>query len=183
MIEERSSIGGFETRHDMEQTCSKKVNIFVWRALKKRLSIREELDKRGIDLDTVLCPCCDNGVESCKHSLVLCSMAMGIWEKIHSWWKLGGVSAFSIRDIFYLNGDVNLPNNSILLWQAVLWTYGYFIWKERNNHVFKAKVSSANKIVHGIQLKSFESIARRSKKNSNDWMQWLRDPQKCCIKS
>ncbi|GJT18747.1 reverse transcriptase domain, reverse transcriptase zinc-binding domain protein [Tanacetum coccineum] len=36
----------------------KKVNIFVWRALKGRLSVREELDKRGIDLDSILCPSC-----------------------------------------------------------------------------------------------------------------------------
>ncbi|GJW94997.1 hypothetical protein Tco_0174669 [Tanacetum coccineum] len=122
-------------------------------------------------------------VESCEHSLVLCSMAMGVWEKIRRWWKLGGVSAFSIRDIFYLNGDVNLPNNSRLLWQAVLWTSWYFIWKERNNRVFKAKVSSANKIVQDIQLKSFEWITRRSNKNSIDWIQWLWDPRKCCIKS
>ncbi|GJS77798.1 reverse transcriptase domain, reverse transcriptase zinc-binding domain protein [Tanacetum coccineum] len=160
----------------------KKVNVFVWRALKKRLPVREVLDKRGIDLDTVLCPCCDSGVESCKHSLALCNMAMGVWEKIHSWWKLGGVSAFSIRDFFSLNGDVNLPNNSRLLWQAVLWTSGYFIWKERNNRVFKAKVSSVNKIVQDIQLKSFDWIARRSKKSLIDWQQWLRDPGKCCIK-
>ncbi|GJV26547.1 RNA-directed DNA polymerase, eukaryota, reverse transcriptase zinc-binding domain protein [Tanacetum coccineum] len=61
----------------------RKVNIFVWRALKRRLPVREELDKRGIDLDTVLCPCCDSVVESCEHSLVMCSMAMGVWEKVH----------------------------------------------------------------------------------------------------
>ncbi|GJT19919.1 RNA-directed DNA polymerase, eukaryota, reverse transcriptase zinc-binding domain protein [Tanacetum coccineum] len=31
-----------------------KVNIFVWKALKRRLPVREELDNRGVDLDTVL---------------------------------------------------------------------------------------------------------------------------------
>ncbi|GJS57699.1 reverse transcriptase domain, reverse transcriptase zinc-binding domain protein [Tanacetum coccineum] len=160
----------------------KKVNKFMWKALKKRLAVQEELDKRRIDLDMVLCPCCDSGVESCEHSLVLYNMAMGVWEKIHSWWKLGGVSAFSIRVFFYLNRDVNLPNNSRLLWKAVLCTSGYFIWKERNNRVFKAKVSSVNKIVQDIQLKNFDWISRRSKKSIIDWQQWLRDPGKCCIK-
>nr|GEX17579.1 reverse transcriptase domain, reverse transcriptase zinc-binding domain protein [Tanacetum cinerariifolium] len=38
----------------------KKVNIFIWRALRGRLSVCVELDKRGVDLDTVLCPSCDN---------------------------------------------------------------------------------------------------------------------------
>ncbi|GJV50850.1 RNA-directed DNA polymerase, eukaryota, reverse transcriptase zinc-binding domain protein, partial [Tanacetum coccineum] len=55
----------------------KKVNIFVWRALKGRLPIREELNKRGIDLDWVLCPSCTNVVESCAH----CDLAMGMWDK------------------------------------------------------------------------------------------------------
>ncbi|GKA84891.1 RNA-directed DNA polymerase, eukaryota, reverse transcriptase zinc-binding domain protein [Tanacetum coccineum] len=113
MVEERT-LQLEISRHDTiwNKLVTKKVNIFVWRALKKRLPIREELDKRGNDLDTVLCPCCGSGVESCEHSLVLCNMAMEFWEKIHSWWKLRGVSAFFIRDFFSLNGDVSLPNNS-----------------------------------------------------------------------
>nr|GEU83592.1 reverse transcriptase domain, reverse transcriptase zinc-binding domain protein [Tanacetum cinerariifolium] len=151
-------------RHDLAQTCSKKVNIFVWRALKRRLPVREELDNRGVDLDTVLCPCCNSVVESCEHSLIMCSMAMGVWEKVHRWRKLRGIKAFSIRDMFSLNGGVNLPNRPRLIWQTVLWSSGYFIWKERNNRVFKAKVSSVNKIVQEIQLKSFDWITRRSKK-------------------
>ncbi|GJT84887.1 ALP1-like protein [Tanacetum coccineum] len=118
----------------------KKVNIFVWRALKRRLLVHEELDKRDVDLDTVLCPCCNSVVESYEHSLSMCSMAMGVWEKVHCWWKLGGVKAFSIRDIFSLNGAVNLPNRSRLIWQTVLWSSGYFIWKERNNRVFTLKL-------------------------------------------
>ncbi|GJV82953.1 RNA-directed DNA polymerase, eukaryota, reverse transcriptase zinc-binding domain protein [Tanacetum coccineum] len=60
----------------------KKVNIFVWRALKGRLPVREELDKRGIDLDSVLCPCCNNVVESCSHCLITCDLAMSVWDKV-----------------------------------------------------------------------------------------------------
>ncbi|GJW29123.1 RNA-directed DNA polymerase, eukaryota [Tanacetum coccineum] len=60
----------------------KKVNIFVWRALKGRLSVRVELDRRGIDLDSVLCPSCNNIVETCAHCLVTCDLAMSVWEKV-----------------------------------------------------------------------------------------------------
>ncbi|GKB66831.1 eukaryotic translation initiation factor 3 subunit K, partial [Tanacetum coccineum] len=45
----------------------KKVNIFAWMALKGRLPVREELDKRGIDLDYLSCPSCGDMVESCSH--------------------------------------------------------------------------------------------------------------------
>ncbi|GKC30136.1 RNA-directed DNA polymerase, eukaryota, reverse transcriptase zinc-binding domain protein [Tanacetum coccineum] len=33
----------------------KKVNIFIWRALRRRLPVRCELDTRGIDLESLLC--------------------------------------------------------------------------------------------------------------------------------
>ncbi|GJT36173.1 reverse transcriptase domain, reverse transcriptase zinc-binding domain protein [Tanacetum coccineum] len=154
MVEERT-LQVEILRHDTiwNKLVPKKVNIFVWRALKKRLPVREELDKRGIDLDTVLCPCCDSGVKSCECSLVLCNMAMGVWEKIHSWWNLGGVIAFFIRVFFYLNGDVNLPNNSRLLWQAVLWTSGYIIWKKEIIACLRLKSRALIKLFKIFNLK------------------------------
>lgn len=35
-----------------------KFNVFVWRASNWKLLVRVELDKKGIDLDSLLCPCC-----------------------------------------------------------------------------------------------------------------------------
>ncbi|GJS03504.1 reverse transcriptase domain, reverse transcriptase zinc-binding domain protein [Tanacetum coccineum] len=120
----------------------KKVNVFVWKALKGRLPVREELDKRGIDLNT----------------------------------KIGIVNAFSIGKFFCSNGNANVPSHSSKMWQAVIWTSEYFIWKERNARVFKGKASSLNKILQDIQLKSYEWIARRSgKKSGINWQQWLFD--------
>ncbi|XP_071694366.1 uncharacterized protein [Rutidosis leptorrhynchoides] len=56
----------------------KKVDIFVWRALLKRLSVRVELDRRGIDLHSVLCPVCDDVVESVDHSIIFCNQNLEI---------------------------------------------------------------------------------------------------------
>ncbi|GJX60145.1 reverse transcriptase domain, reverse transcriptase zinc-binding domain protein [Tanacetum coccineum] len=97
----------------------KKVNIFVWRALKGRLPVRVELDRRGIDLDSILCPSCDNVVESCAHSLVTCDLA-SVWEKIFRWWKLGHVNAFTIDEFFSSSGNVNVPESFLCLfdWPA-----------------------------------------------------------------
>lgn len=63
----------------------KKVNMFVWRALKKRLPVRTELDKRAIDLHTTLCPCCNDAVETLEHCLVFCKVARSVWEKVFDW--------------------------------------------------------------------------------------------------
>ncbi|GKE37908.1 RNA-directed DNA polymerase, eukaryota, reverse transcriptase zinc-binding domain protein, partial [Tanacetum coccineum] len=69
----------WSSRNALEQP--KKVNIFVWRALKGRRPVREELDKRRIDLDSVLCLSCTNAIESCAHCLVTCDLAMRVWDK------------------------------------------------------------------------------------------------------
>ncbi|GJX92578.1 RNA-directed DNA polymerase, eukaryota, reverse transcriptase zinc-binding domain protein [Tanacetum coccineum] len=159
----------------------KKVNIFIWRALKGRLPVREELDRRGIDLDSVLCPCCNNIVETCAHSLVTCDLT-SVWDKIFNWWKVACVNAFSIKEFFSSNGGVNMATALSHVWQAVIWTSGYFIWKERNARAFEKKVSSTNKLVQDIQLKSFEWTVRRSIKYKDlDWQQWLQEPLKMRI--
>nr|GFA00588.1 reverse transcriptase domain, reverse transcriptase zinc-binding domain protein [Tanacetum cinerariifolium] len=101
MIEEKTlriENGGQKTLWN--KCVPKKVNIFVWRSLKGRLPVREELDKRGMDLDSILCPCYDSAVESCNHSLVMCNFARSVWEKIFIWWKFGGVNALYWGNIF-----------------------------------------------------------------------------------
>lgn len=135
----------------------------MWKALKGIILVRAELDRRGIDLDSVLCPSCNNIVETCTHCLVTCDVGMSVWEKIFDWWKVS-VNAFSIDDFFSSNGGVNVPNFLSRVWQAVIWTSSYFIWKERNAGVFGKKPSITNKIVQDIQLKSFEWIVRISNK-------------------
>ncbi|GJY70867.1 hypothetical protein Tco_0474570 [Tanacetum coccineum] len=85
------------------------------KTFKGRLSVREELDKSGIDLDSTLCPCFDSVVELCIHSLVLRNFSTSVWEKVFSWWKLGSVNAISIGELFSSNGNVDIPNCSILL--------------------------------------------------------------------
>ena len=50
----------------------KKVCIFVWRLYHRRIPVRVVLDNMGIDLHSVLCPCCDESIESLDHCFVLC---------------------------------------------------------------------------------------------------------------
>ncbi|GJW47185.1 hypothetical protein Tco_0078831 [Tanacetum coccineum] len=90
------------------------------------------------------------------------------------------VNALSIDEFFSSLGNVNVPVAFARVWQAVVWTTRYFIWRERNARVFGNKVTSRNKIVQDIQLKSFECIVRRSNKLKEiDWQQWIYDPLRC----
>ncbi|XP_071705103.1 uncharacterized protein [Rutidosis leptorrhynchoides] len=99
-----------------------KVSIFIWRALKRRIPVRTELDKRGIDLDSARCPLCDDDVETIEHSLIFCRHAMDIWVRVYKWWGLDAVSNLSINELF--RGNCNRPLSPLLLkvWQAIEWT-------------------------------------------------------------
>ncbi|GJZ80078.1 RNA-directed DNA polymerase, eukaryota, reverse transcriptase zinc-binding domain protein [Tanacetum coccineum] len=149
LIEEkvlRVESGGEETIWN--NLVPKKVNIFVWRALRGRLPVRVELDRREIDLDSVLCPCCNNIVETCSHSLVTCDLATSVWDKVFKWWKVGDVNVFTTGEIFASSGGVHVPNSLTRIWKAVMWTSGYFIWKERNARVFeRSSIAETNALL------------------------------------
>nr|GEV89437.1 ribonuclease H-like domain-containing protein [Tanacetum cinerariifolium] len=80
-----SDNGGQETIWN--KSVPKKVNVFIWRDLRGRLSVRVEIDRRGIGLDFVLCPSYSNSMETCAYSLITCDLAMGVWDKIFNLWK------------------------------------------------------------------------------------------------
>ncbi|GJS66376.1 transposon TX1 [Tanacetum coccineum] len=70
--------GGDRKTTLLNKIVSKKIIVFVWRALCRRLSVRVELDKKGIDIPNILCPMCDETVETIDHALVLCNKSMRI---------------------------------------------------------------------------------------------------------
>lgn len=153
-----------------------KVNIFVWRTLKGRLPVREELDKRGIDLHSLLCPRCNDDIEMVDHMIALCKWSFDIWEKIFEWWNLGNVNAFTSKDILIHNGNSGMSDKCKVVWQVVVRTTTYFIWKERNIKCFGKKNSSVFHIIQDIKLKSFEWVTRRSKWRDINWFVWVNNP-------
>ena len=73
-IEERRIMGvSSPVRTVWNKLVPRKVNVFVWRASNRRIPVRVELDRKGINLDSLLCPLCANVVESVDfYYLVLC---------------------------------------------------------------------------------------------------------------
>ena len=67
------------------------------------------------------------------------------------------------------------------LWHVVLVVAAYFIWKTRNDRVFKGKEQTSSRTFHDIQIKSFEWLSRRSKKYSFPWQKWLERPADCGV--
>nr|GEY02593.1 RNA-directed DNA polymerase, eukaryota, reverse transcriptase zinc-binding domain protein [Tanacetum cinerariifolium] len=67
---------------------SSKVNTMSLSVYNQRLPPRANLNKRGIDLDLVLCPICNSDIETEVHVFVTCSIAHNIWKDAFAWWHL-----------------------------------------------------------------------------------------------
>ncbi|GKB01746.1 RNA-directed DNA polymerase, eukaryota, reverse transcriptase zinc-binding domain protein [Tanacetum coccineum] len=52
------------------------------------LPARLNLSKRGVDLQSILCPMCNKEVESTNHIFFACSMVRELYRKIVSWWDV-----------------------------------------------------------------------------------------------
>ncbi|GJX72610.1 RNA-directed DNA polymerase, eukaryota, reverse transcriptase zinc-binding domain protein [Tanacetum coccineum] len=71
------------------------------------LPVWVKLDKRGIDMDSLFCPHCEDGVESIDHAFIFCNMASTVWSKVFNWWKLGPVNAFTSKEILLLPTELH----------------------------------------------------------------------------
>ena len=59
-----------------------KVNIFAWRVRLNRLPSRVNLVARGVDVDSVICPCCEEEEEDINHLLFRCVLARQFWHRV-----------------------------------------------------------------------------------------------------
>ncbi|XP_071728625.1 uncharacterized protein [Rutidosis leptorrhynchoides] len=94
----------FDRRSGVQQTIRnhllpKKIEIFIWRMLLKKVHVSVELDKKGIDLHSVHCPVCDDDVETVEHSIIFCKFAFEVWTRVLKWWNLGNFSTPSLKEI------------------------------------------------------------------------------------
>ncbi|XP_071714996.1 uncharacterized protein [Rutidosis leptorrhynchoides] len=113
-----------------------------------RLPVRVELDKRGIDMDSIRCHVCNDDIESVEHILLKCPFAKELWKRVFNWWNLESQSYTSLDDMFK---GKKLPSNSSKLLQAIEWICGYTIWQNINQVVFQKKKGTAHMALNDIQ--------------------------------
>lgn len=133
----------------------KKINVFVWRLRQRRIPTRMVLDHMGIDLDSILCPCCQDAIETVEHCLIRCKWAEDGWVKIFKWWNLNVSFGTSILDLISHEGHQSFTMNHKILWQAVIWCSTYVIWEGRNNVTFYGKKTNYLDLCAEVQVLVF----------------------------
>ncbi|GJV35329.1 RNA-directed DNA polymerase, eukaryota [Tanacetum coccineum] len=76
-----------------------KVNVFSWRARRDRLPTRVNLSRRGVLLDSHLCPLCNAAMEDVQHVFFRCDVARVVLRKICRWWDIWIGREFFFSDL------------------------------------------------------------------------------------
>ncbi|GJW01789.1 retrovirus-related pol polyprotein from transposon TNT 1-94 [Tanacetum coccineum] len=88
-----------------------KVNVHAWKVKTDSLPTRFNVSSRGIDIDSIMCVICDNGVETSRYLFFYCCMVRQIVRKITRWWDVPYVEVESYED--WYNWLVNLRISSM----------------------------------------------------------------------
>ncbi|KAL4572515.1 hypothetical protein LXL04_019294 [Taraxacum kok-saghyz] len=108
------------------------------------------LDRRGIDLGTVLCPICERDVETVNHVFFTCDMALDLWGMVARWWQVDIPVLSSMSEWIAWIDSVRLRSAVRRCLDAVGLVVLWSIWMFGNKVVFnqvKSKLVSVGNIL------------------------------------
>nr|GEX11688.1 RNA-directed DNA polymerase, eukaryota [Tanacetum cinerariifolium] len=155
-----------------------KVNILVWKILNNSLPTKFNISRRGILIDSIICPNCDVGVETVGHLFFSCSMSRDIFNLIARWWKVSIENFDCYDDWLEWIDSIRMSKKTKIMMEAVFYTSWWMIWWFRNSNIFKEKAPKNSCFFDELQSKSFMWCRFRGNK-SFGWNDWLNHPE--CI--
>ncbi|GJU20005.1 RNA-directed DNA polymerase, eukaryota, reverse transcriptase zinc-binding domain protein [Tanacetum coccineum] len=153
-----------------------KVNIASWRIKRLRIPTRVNLDRRGIDLHSLRCPVCDEDLETEEHLLVNCFVAKATLSEVLKWWKVSYIQINNLNDILTLANQTNFTATNVMLFDAVVQSTLWILWRFRNESTFNLKRPKQSLILNDIKLFTHTWISHRCRKASINWIEWYCNP-------
>ncbi|GJV32584.1 RNA-directed DNA polymerase, eukaryota [Tanacetum coccineum] len=146
-----------------------KVNVFSWRARRDRLPTRVNLSRRGVLLDSHLCPLCNAAMEDVQHVFFRCDVARVVLRKICRWWDLDWqeICSFSDWDAWFLSFRLSSRLKSIL--EGVFYVAWWRIWRLRNQLVFDASPPNRSTIFDDIEHADYPELHAEIQVSCGGW--------------
>ncbi|GKC86490.1 RNA-directed DNA polymerase, eukaryota [Tanacetum coccineum] len=93
---------------------------------------RVNLDRRGIDIGSDLCPVCDRDVETSNNLFFSCEMVVDLWVLVARWWELDIPVTSSVLEWVAWIDSARLPSKVRNCLDVVVLTLMWSIWCSRN---------------------------------------------------
>ncbi|KAJ9567980.1 hypothetical protein OSB04_003946 [Centaurea solstitialis] len=159
-----------------------KVNIQLWRVLNNRLPTRDNLQNRGLILNSILCPLCLSTAENLDHLLCSCSTTKTISAYLMNWvdwWPTNEQTVVNMWEKIRSSGANTIQKDVFKLIGAA---FINSIWMTRNKKIFNGDVKAEKEIFRDIQALAFTWVRSRSKGgNLLSWEAWLCNPANAVV--
>nr|GEY49629.1 RNA-directed DNA polymerase, eukaryota [Tanacetum cinerariifolium] len=119
-----------------------KVNVHAWKVKLGGLPTRLNISRRGIDIESVLCPMCGKAVESTSHIFFTCEMSKEILRKISRWWDIDYMEVSSYKEWLDWILNMRLSVKSKQLLEGVCYVLWWYVWSFRNKCIFGSQFPS-----------------------------------------
>ncbi|GJR38064.1 RNA-directed DNA polymerase, eukaryota [Tanacetum coccineum] len=152
-----------------------KVNIIAWKIITDALPTRFNISRRGIKIDSIACPICNDGVESTSHLFFQCSLVRQIAQKISSWWNVDHADVTSYEEWRTWMVSLRIQDSLKAVFEGVFYGLWWSIWIFRNKLLFEKEAPTQATIFDNIVSISFYWCKFRCKA-SFKWNDWLKNP-------
>ncbi|GKB96406.1 RNA-directed DNA polymerase, eukaryota [Tanacetum coccineum] len=152
-----------------------KVNILAWKIRCDALPSRLNLSRRGIPIDSILCPICGAKPETVNHIFLSCEVARQIFIKICRWWHVDYMEVTSFEEWKSWMDSIRISSRLKAMFTGVCFTFWWWIWNTRNKLLFDKHAPKKADIYDNVVSYSFNWCNSRCKANLN-WDEWLKNP-------
>nr|GEW19675.1 hypothetical protein [Tanacetum cinerariifolium] len=149
-----------------------KVNILSWRIKLNNLHTRLNLSRRGLELQTILCPSCNLAVESTDHLFFSCSKMKDLYASIAKWWDVNMPEFSSFKEWWEWFSNFRLSSKLKMLLEGVFNVAWWFAWNFDNKSIFGPNIPLKARLFDDVVAFSLSWCRSRSKFNFNRY--WCR---------
>nr|GEV64276.1 RNA-directed DNA polymerase, eukaryota, reverse transcriptase zinc-binding domain protein [Tanacetum cinerariifolium] len=165
---------GSETRWN--RFVPKKVNVFIWRALRDHLPTRWNLGRRGVEIASITCLIYDNGIDTSYHTLCVCSLATSLWIQVFKWLDFNPPVISNLRGLFTWIEELYISSNKKAITKVVCSVVLWALWNFRNDMIFGDIHPKCSILYDKVVDFSFRRNSSRNKLSSISWSNWIQNP-------
>ncbi|GKE37110.1 RNA-directed DNA polymerase, eukaryota, reverse transcriptase zinc-binding domain protein [Tanacetum coccineum] len=141
-----------------------------------KLPTLDNMNSKGIDVDSLLCPICHNYVECTDHLFFACDMAKEMWSSLGRWCSLVLPECSSIHEWFSWIDAAHMPKRPKIILEGVTSIMLWSIWNFRNSWVFSDRKLKKANVWDLFVHQSYLWISSRNPKFSIRWIDWIKNP-------
>nr|GEX37460.1 RNA-directed DNA polymerase, eukaryota [Tanacetum cinerariifolium] len=152
-----------------------KVNVHASKVKLDFLPTRINISRRGMNIESILCPMCGEAAKSSRHIFFICHIAREILRKISQWWDVRYLDLSSYKEWLDWTLSLRLLVKHKQSFKGVCYAMWWHIWSLRNKSVFDSEIPSKAVIFEDVVSQSFYWCRYRCK-CSFSWIEWLKNP-------